>query len=141
MLRSEQDEEFQRVLAADREREQRAEAQRRAADEQQSQIELDAAIELSRTLDKEASLKRKRDRLVAEPPPGPDTTKLRLQLPNGSKIDRRFPSSATVQSVRDFIDVYFGDNDILIESFSLSTNFPRKTFEDNNLSLRESVSS
>ena len=102
-----------------------------------SQEELSKAIELSKTLDREASLRRKRESLPAEPPAGPDTTKLRLQLPNGSKLDRRFPSSGTIQMVRDYVEVYFGDNEIPIESFSLSTTFPRKTFEDVSVSLRE----
>ena len=68
-------------------------------DEAKTQADLDAALALSTKLNKEASLKRKRDDLGPEPPEGADATKLRLQLPNGSKIDRRFLSNDTFQEV------------------------------------------
>eukprot|EP00614_Pseudopedinella_elastica_P026910 CAMPEP_0172619406 /NCGR_PEP_ID=MMETSP1068-20121228/93177_1 /TAXON_ID=35684 /ORGANISM="Pseudopedinella elastica, Strain CCMP716" /LENGTH=221 /DNA_ID=CAMNT_0013426151 /DNA_START=353 /DNA_END=1018 /DNA_ORIENTATION=- len=136
-LRSEQDEEFERVLAADRQREQERLERQQEADDAKSQAELEAALEMSLKLDKEASLKRKRDGLAAEPAPGPETTKLRLQLPNGSKLDRRFNASVTLQEVRNFIDVYLGDNELSIESYSLSTNFPRRVYNEDAISLRE----
>jgi len=133
-LRSEQDSEYERTLEADRQRELVEEAERakreQEFDDAHAQAELDAALAMSKVLDKEACLKRKRERLRAEPPAGADTSKLRLQLPNGSKLDRRFLASATLQEVCDFIDVYLGENEIKIESYSLSTNFPRKNFSD-----------
>jgi FAS-associated factor 2 len=142
-LRGEQDVEFERALEADRQREaeERAERQRKeeAEDEAKVEAELQAAMALSKSLNKEANLKRKREKLGAEPPKGPDATKLRLQFPNGSKIDRRFNKTCTVQEVRDFIEVYLGDNEITMEQFSISTNFPRKTFSDNSITLLDAV--
>jgi hypothetical protein len=141
-LRSEQNVEFERAAEADRERASSLHAERRAKEEEaeraESQAELSAALELSKALDKEATLRRKRDGLAPEPPPGPDTTKIRLQLPNGSKIDRRFLASSTLAAVRDFVDVYLGDNGHAhIERYSLATNFPRKVFTDGGMGLRE----
>ena len=39
--------------------------------------------------------------------------------------------------VRNFIDVYLGENEIQMERYSLATNFPRRTFEDNTSTLKE----
>mmetsp|Transcript_10579 Transcript_10579/g.24649 ORF Transcript_10579/g.24649 Transcript_10579/m.24649 type:complete len:214 (+) Transcript_10579:2-643(+) len=140
-LRQEQNLEFERALQADREREAKEQAERlrleHAEDEARSKAELEAALELSEKLDKEASLKRKRDRLGAEPPAGTDTTKLRIMLPNGSKIDRKFLASGTIEAVRDFIDVHLGDNGIPIETYSLSTNYPKRTFENDSITLTD----
>ena len=140
-MRSEQDIDFERALEADRQVREAAESERRQreaeVDAAQNQAELEAALEISVALNREAALRRARERLSAEPPAGPDTTKLRLQLPNGSKIDRRFLATSTLQGVRDYLTVYFGENDLVIESYSLSTNFPRKSFEDNAISLRD----
>ena len=144
MLVNEQNFAYEQAAAADRERETAAREERlrreQEEDDSKAKAELEAALELSKTLDKEASLKRKRESLGVEPPKGPDATKLRLQLPNGSKLDRRFLATASLQDVRNFVDVYLGDNEIPIESYSLSTNFPRKTFEDHSQTLIDAVS-
>lgn len=102
-LRSEQDVEFERALEADRARAAEAQAERERQEEQveneAAKKELDAALELSLQLSAEANLRRKREALPPEPPAGPDATRLRLQLPNGSKIDRRFLASAPLSQV------------------------------------------
>jgi len=59
--------------------------------------DLAAALELSQAQAKEASLKRKRDNLGPEPAAGPGAARLRLQFPNGTKIDRRFQESQPLQ--------------------------------------------
>ena len=143
MLVNEQNYAYEQAAAADRERETAAREERlrreQEEDDSRAKAELEAALELSKTLDKEANLKRKRESLQAEPPKGPEATKLRLQLPNGSKIDRRFLATSTLQDVRDFVDVYLGDNEIPIESYSLSTTYPRRTYEDKAETLQDAV--
>ena len=101
-------------MQADREREAEAAKEQLRREQEQDEAELSKALQWSEKLDKEATLKRKRDRLGAEPPAGPDTTKLRLAFPNGSKIDRKFTSTQTLQEVRDFVDVYLGDNEVMV---------------------------
>lgn len=100
-LINEQDYEFNRALEQDRERETLSRLERERQEEEieaaKNAKELEAAMELSKILNKEASLKRKREKLGPEPPKGADSTKLRLQLPNGSKIDRRFPKMVSIQ--------------------------------------------
>jgi hypothetical protein len=61
----------------------------------------------------------------------------RIMLPNGSKIDRKFLASGTIEAVRDFIDVHLGDNGIPIETYSLSTNYPKRTFENDSITLTD----
>lgn len=143
VLVNEQNYAYEQAAAADRERETAAREERlrreQEEDDSRAKAELEAALELSKTLDKEANLKRKRESLQAEPPKGPEATKLRLQLPNGSKIDRRFLATSTLQDVRDFVDVYLGDNEIPIESYSLSTTYPRKTYENKAETLQDAV--
>lgn len=47
-----------------------------------------------------------------------------------SKVDRRFPADGTVGEIRGFVSLYLEDNNIAITNFSMSTNFPRKTFAE-----------
>jgi FAS-associated factor 2 len=139
-LRSEQDSEYMQAAEADRQREAAArEAARRREEEAEAAEaaqELAAALEMSVTLNDEAVLARKRGRLAPEPPAGPDATKLRLQLPSGKKLDRRFAAEATLQEVRDFVDVALVDNGLDIKTYSLSTNMPRKTYNEDGATLR-----
>lgn len=55
------------------------------------------------------------------------------------QVDRRFEADATVEEVRGFLMLYLGDNDIPIKNFSMTTNFPRRTYTeaDNALSVVE----
>mmetsp|Transcript_8129 Transcript_8129/g.10771 ORF Transcript_8129/g.10771 Transcript_8129/m.10771 type:complete len:452 (+) Transcript_8129:91-1446(+) len=141
-LRQEQDAEYHATLQADRLRqaELQAERERKAKEEEEERQreEMEKALEISRKLNKEATLKQKKDNLSPEPPQGPDTTRLRLQFPNGAKVDRRFLNSDSLQVVRDYIDIHFGENDIEIENYSISTNYPKRTFEDSQQSLLDS---
>ncbi|CAN0017958.1 unnamed protein product, partial [Hapterophycus canaliculatus] len=69
-----------------------------------------------------------RSRVRDEPPAGGNTARIRLQLPNGSKVDRRFDGDGTVGEIRGFVTLHLQDNDIPIKNFSMSTNFPRRTY-------------
>lgn len=54
-------------------------------------------------------------------------------------MDRRFPEDATVGHVKMFLTLHLEDNDIPIKNFSMSTNFPRRTYTpaDDGLSVVE----
>ena len=57
-----------------------------------------------------------------EPPAGTaDTARIRLTLPNGRRIDRRFHADDTIE----------------VANFSLSTSFPKRTYDDPAVTLRE----
>ena len=117
-IRQQTDAEYEAALAADQQRDRDEEAAREAA-------ELEQAIELSRQQEAEevvraaaakkaadeaaaaaeaearrVRLKRARDELADEPAAGtPGTTMLRVRLPNGTVLTRRFLVSATVGEV------------------------------------------
>ena len=70
-----------------------------------------------------------------EPSPGPDASRLRLQLPSGMKLDRRFSKAEKLSAIVDYILLYFLDNEIGIERVSLSTNFPKRTYGESEMHL------
>lgn len=140
-LRSEQDREFEESLENDRRKAEHArlEAERAELDRRR---QLDEARERSERLEAEEAakrrlLERKRARLGEEPPNIPQkTARIRVQLPNGVKVDRRFLADThTVQHLRDWIDVYLQDNQVNIEEYSLATNYPRRVLGDDLLDL------
>jgi len=141
-LRREQDSEYEQALDADRKRDDAAAVQQKIDAEEAEALrlaeDLAAALELSQAQAKEASLKRKRDNLGPEPAAGPGAARLRLQFPNGTKIDRRFQESQPLQCVRDFIELHLDESGVAISSYSLSTNYPRTEISAFDVSLKES---
>ena len=108
-LRREQDREYREALAADRARE----AERRAERERE---------------ERERRQREEKEDAVA---------RIRLTLPNGRRIERRFRADDTLEVVRAFLTVHFHDHGVGIANFSLSTSFPKRTYEDPTITLRE----
>jgi hypothetical protein len=129
-LRRQQDEEYQATLAADQERA-RAVALERDAERAQK-----AALEREQEA-ASRSLQEARD--LVEPEPTSGGTMIRLVLPSGVKINRRFALHATIATVKAFLKVHFTDSNSNIVNVGLSTSFPRKTFDeaDDALTLEE----
>jgi UBX domain len=129
-LRRQQDEEYQATLAADQQRA-RAVAQERDAERAQQ-----AALDREREAATRA-LQVARDLVEPEPPSG--GTMIRLVLPSGAKINRRFAAHATMATVKAFLKVHFTESNSTIVNVGLSTSFPRKTFDeaDDALTLEE----
>lgn len=81
-----------------------------------------------------------RARIEASPePPKPDSrgqlpdgskvTSIRLQFPDGTKVQRRFPSDAPLRLVRDYALVLLASTGgATPDDVELSTTFPRKTY-------------
>ena len=82
-------------------------------------------MELSRNLDRQTQLLRKRETLSTEISDGPDAATIRFQLPSGAKVVRRFHREDKVQKVYDYLDVYFADNDDSVVNVAVSTHFPK----------------
>ena len=57
-----------------------------------------------------------------------------VRMPNGSRVTRRFRRSDALQAVFDFVDVSKaesqGDDAVVMGSYSLATNHPRRVFEE-----------
>ena len=137
-LREEQDREYQEALLADQIREiERREEEERVQREEEERRELERmAVEKE-----EERMGRARELMGAcvEPAGGPGTARIRFTLPNGKKVDRRFRSEETIEVLRAFLMVHFDEEGVEIKNIGISTNYPRKTFgeEDNGLSLEE----
>lgn len=85
-------------------RQQEEEVQRRAAEEEaRQQEELAAAVEMSRQLTQQDTLRKLKEAFAAAPEPevAANVSAVRFQLPSGKKISRRFTKTDTVQ-VRHF---------------------------------------
>jgi hypothetical protein len=102
-LRAQQDREYQEAAEADRLAviRQREEAARREAEEEEArqQQELAAAVELSKRLTEEDTLRKLRASFgaVPEPDPSPTVSAVKFQTPSGKKLSRRFQKTDTVQ--------------------------------------------
>lgn len=102
-LRAQQDREYRESAEADRLatlRQQEETAQRLAQEEEaRQQAELAAAVEISRQLTAQDTLRKLRELFAASPEPdaSPVVSAVRFQLPSGKKISRRFTKTDTVQ--------------------------------------------
>ncbi|GAV68705.1 UBX domain-containing protein [Cephalotus follicularis] len=146
-LREEQDAAYRAALEADQARErQRREEQERlereAAEAERKRKEEEEARDRAEreAAEKAAALVRIRQEkaasLGAEPEKGPTVTQVLVRFPTGQRKERRFHSSATIQSIYDYIDSL---GCLEAESYSLVSNFPRVVYgpEKSSLSLKE----
>ncbi|KAK1436116.1 hypothetical protein QVD17_01891 [Tagetes erecta] len=141
-LREEQDAAYQAALEADQARErQRKEEEERlereAAEAEKKQKEEEEARERAaiEAAEREAELIKLREQkylsLGPEPEKGPEVTQVLVRLPNGERRGRRFHSSATIQSLYDFVD---SSGTLEMGSYTLVTNFPRMLYGPDKLS-------
>jgi hypothetical protein len=118
--------------------------EREAASQHAEASELDAAIELSKQLHREAVVDGARRRLAARPEPaaGAGVASLRVTLPSGARVQRRFAADDTLAVVRDYVCVAAHELRQPLLFFDLGTTFPRRAFAEADaaaaaLSLRE----
>lgn len=129
MLRDEQNRRFEEAMLKDQEAEAKREEAERLRQQEAENAELERAVEFSRQLSKEADLDRIRKTLPAEPRQGePDVTVLRVTLPMGSKIQRRFRASDTLQTLFDFVKVTLADLGADVKGFDVGCSMPRRVF-------------
>ncbi|XP_042480900.1 plant UBX domain-containing protein 10-like [Macadamia integrifolia] len=146
-LREEQDAAYRTALEADQARErQRKEEQERlereAAEAERKRKEEEEAQERAarEAAEKEAALTRRRQEkamsLGDEPQKGPDVTQVLVRFPTGERKERRFYSTATIQSIYDYVDSLDCLN---AENYCLVSNFPRVVYgpEKHLMSLKE----
>lgn len=142
-LREEQDAAYRAALEADQARErQRQEEQERleneAAEAQRKLKEEEEARERAaqEAAEKEAALARRRQEkamsLGTEPEKGPTVTQVLVRFPTGERKERRFHSSATIQTLYDYVDSLGYLN---AEKYSLVSNFPRVVYGPDKIAL------
>ncbi|KAL3934470.1 MAG: hypothetical protein SGARI_003367 [Bacillariaceae sp.] len=143
-LRRSQDAEYQETLRADQERER----QRKEARETQERLEREENDKEQKKIQEEQDRLDKARALVRPEPTTTvkgETTRIRFQLPTGKKLERRFYNDETVGALKAFLILHFSETsskdnkeDHVIKNISLSTNFPKKTYDDDNNTLQES---
>ncbi|KAF5198567.1 Fas-associated factor [Thalictrum thalictroides] len=146
-LREEQDAAYRAALEADQARErQRKEEQdrleREAAEAERKLKEEEEARERAarEAAEKEAALARRRQEkamsLGTEPEKGPNVTQVLVRFPTGERKERRFHSTATIQTLYDYVDSLDCLN---AENYNLVSNFPRVVYsvEKRPISLKE----
>lgn len=131
-LRRQQDREFQEALLADqeREREMREQEQREIQRQQEEKEKL-----LEEEQRKDMALASAMSLVRSEPESG--GANIRFVLPSGAKVNRRFAADDSIGNLKAFLKVYFHENEVNIERYSLSTSFPRKTYDDESITLHE----
>ena len=145
-----QDQQFQDALAADqqrereeRERAERIEREREQAEREQEEAEtaaqLEEAVALSRHLSRQNAAEQKRAALPPEPASARGCTKLKVRLPAGAPVTRKFEKETTIAIVRDWVFVELvareeemkrsGAQDTpIVRNFRLNCNMPRCSF-------------
>lgn len=136
-LRAEQDREFQETLAADRRREAERLEEERLERERVQKEEENARLEEAQ---RQSLLDEARQLVPEEPPAGsPGVARLRLFLPSGSRVDRRFHAQDHIAVIRAYVQIYFHEKEIAILNFELSSNYPKKILDDNDASIEEAL--
>ncbi|CAH1961128.1 unnamed protein product [Acanthoscelides obtectus] len=122
-LRSQQDEAFMESLRADQEKERRREEQRRQQEEEQRRLEEERRAEEVR---RESIAQEKVNSVykVPEEPSAshPDAVHVVFKLPCGTRLERRFLKSHSLEAVFYFVFCHPNAPD----SFEIMTNFPRR---------------
>jgi len=138
-LRIEQDQEYKRTLEEDmrRERESQEELEGKAnPKESKTGEEFNKISEETSTSDtkEEPQLPAEELKLGPEPQPGSDVCTCLVRLPSGKRLVRRFEATKTLKALHHYVRAV-GDID---EEFVLVSNFPRKVWHDENVSLKDS---
>uniref|UniRef100_A0A0A0KNQ4 UBX domain-containing protein n=1 Tax=Cucumis sativus TaxID=3659 RepID=A0A0A0KNQ4_CUCSA len=142
-LREEQDAAYRAALEADQARErQRREEQERlereAAEAEKKRKEEEEARERAarEAAEREAALARLRQEkamsLGAEPEKGPNVTQVLVRFPTGERKERRFHSTASIQTLYDYVDSL---GCLEVDSYNLVSNFPRVVYGADKLSM------
>jgi FAS-associated factor 2 len=130
----EQDEALKRAIEEDRARQERKQAERLQA-EQDAERQL--REEASRAKQLEQDLETKRARVPVEPAAAKsgDVTTMRVQMPDGSRLQRRFHAQDLLRSVYDVIDLHMASKGVMQPHYVLESNFPKTQYQDKDATL------
>jgi FAS-associated factor 2 len=141
MLREQQDREYRESAEADRRerlrREEEQAARAREAEEARQRREQEEAAAQSERNARELHIKKIRESLLEEPQPAADVATVRFQLPQGTKLARRFHREHSAQMIYDYLTLYFADNGVAVTNFVVSTHFPKQNLEDMSATVQD----
>lgn len=128
-LREEQDAAYRAALEADQARErQRKEEEERAAQEAAEAERKRKEEEEARAREEAALAKLREEKALSlgpEPEKGPHVTQVLVRFPSGEREGRRFHSTATIQSLYDYVDSL---GRVEVGKYRLVSNFPRTVY-------------
>jgi len=133
-LREEQDREFQQTLLED----QRREAERLAQQEADRQVELQAQREIEIAQQREQSRLDNARSLLQEEPKTGNIARLRIMFPSGTRTERRFLTSDTIEVIQAFVILHMHEKEIPITHFQLEMNYPKKVLDDDKVTIEDS---
>jgi len=133
-IRQEQDEAFLQSLKEDQEKERikREKEEQERLEQEQLEREEQERLEFERQLVERKE--RKQKLYIDEPVKSPTTTKLVFRLNDGSKVQRNFIETETIEYVMDYLDTLIPDP---IENYILSTHYPKKQYHNLSSTLKE----
>ncbi|EGG22078.1 ubiquitin domain-containing protein [Cavenderia fasciculata] len=124
-LVQDQDEAYEESLKADIEKAKKEQQERQRIEQEEQKINDAKQLRLDRI-----------NLVPPEPAKGPKSTQIIFKLPDDSKLERRFNSTDTLQTLSDFLH----GSGIEIENFQFVTQFPKKVYtgQDFKQTLEES---
>jgi len=134
-LREEQDAAYLESLKADQEKERLLVEEREKIRQEEERVKREEEEKLQREAERLREREEKAKRLADEPLESEkDISKFVIRLLDGSKVQRRFRSSDKLQLVFDFIDT---KQETPMNMCQLSTNYPKKIYNDLDQTLKE----
>ncbi|CAG9858318.1 unnamed protein product [Phyllotreta striolata] len=125
-LRYQQDEAFAESLRADQEKERIKEEARRAQEEEIRRLEEEMQAEVARKVQFAQEKINSLSKIPSEPDPShPDAVHVVFKLPCGSRLERRFLKTHSLESV--FYFVFCNPN--APDTFEITTNFPKRVLK------------
>ncbi|EFA80158.1 5-aminolevulinate synthase [Heterostelium album PN500] len=132
MIRMEQDEAYEISLREDQEKERRAREEERLKQEEEDRL-LREEQERVNAHNRLIEIKRaKESNFLVEPKT--NITRLAIRLVDGSRVQRNFNQTDTIQVVLDFVDTKIEES---IDNFILSTNYPKRQLTELHQTLSE----
>jgi len=136
-LREEQDRAYKESLALDQEKERKRKEEERKKEEEKLAIEREEFKKKKKEEQLKQDLERKRNNLPPEPTDdGKSICRVRITLPSGTRLERRFLKADKFSTVYDFVDINFLESSHF-EEYVLETNFPKNRFSNRNITLQE----
>eukprot|EP00047_Mylnosiga_fluctuans_P004474 m.234732 g.234732 ORF g.234732 m.234732 type:complete len:455 (-) comp12708_c0_seq1:80-1444(-) len=133
-IREEQDREYHASLALDREKQARAEAERRAAEAEAAAAAEAEAAQARAEEERLAARKLKAERLPAPPQEGEEAVRIQFRLFTGTRLDRVFRPTDTLQTLYDFVEVSCQD---LPSNIGLYSTHPKRLLAAGPSTLRD----
>jgi len=131
-LKAAQDQAYEDSLNADKiKKEQEEKARLEKAKREEEQQLLEEAKQLEEALKIEARENRRRNLLASLPPEpnvGPDSCQIKIRLPDGTRLERRFKSDEKLITVYNFVESTKLHE---FEDFTMRLNFPNKLLDRN----------